>query len=76
MDAHYTFTGPEFSTQLAPSDQVAVYNYSPRILVFRLNESSNQEDIVSILREGIQELVNVFPDLAGSCTQPPQSRCG
>lgn len=76
MNAHYTFTGPLFNTQLSPPDQAAVYNWSPRILIFSLPQGSNNEEIVLILREGMQETVNQFPDLAGSCTQPPQPRNG
>ncbi len=76
MNAHCNFTSPSFNTQLSPLDQAAVYNWSRRIPVFSLPQGSNNEEIVSILREGMQATVNQFPDLAGSCTQPPQPRNG
>ncbi len=75
-NAHCNFTSPSFNTQLSPLDQAAVYNWSRRIPVFSLPPGSNNEEIVSILREGLQATVNQFPDLAGSCTQPPQPRNG
>jgi len=73
---HYTFTGPEFHTKLSPLDQIAVYNWSPRILVFPLPSSSNRDGITAVLRAGIQASINTFPDLAGTCTQPAHSRPG
>ncbi|KAL2055548.1 hypothetical protein ABVK25_004356 [Lepraria finkii] len=49
---------------------------SPRILVFSLPQNSDNAEIVSILQDGVQETINQFPVLAGSCTQPPQPRNG
>ncbi|MCJ1473365.1 hypothetical protein MMC13_002016 [Lambiella insularis] len=76
MHADYTFAGPSFDTQLSPPDQAAVYTWSPRILIFSLPPGTDHEDLISTLREGIQNTVQQFPDLAGSCTQPPTSRDG
>jgi len=73
---HYTFTGPEFHTKLSPLDQIAVYNWSPRILVFPLSSSADRHGITTVLCAGMQATVDTFPDLAGSCIQPPQSRSG
>lgn len=49
---------------------------SPRILVFSLPQNSDNAEIVSILQDGVQETINQFPVLAGSCTQPPLPRNG
>jgi hypothetical protein len=73
---HYTLTGPEFHTRLSPLDQIAVYNWSPRILVFPLPTCTSRHEITAILRAGMQATIDTFPDLAGSCTQPPRSRPG
>jgi hypothetical protein len=73
---HYTFKGPEFHTRLSPLDQISVYNWSPRILVFPLSLSTSRHEVTAVLLAGMQATVNAFPDLAGSCTQPSQSRPG
>jgi hypothetical protein len=73
---HYTFTSSDFHTKLSPLDQVAVYNWSPRILVFPLSPSTDRHEITAILCAGMQATVDTFPDLGGTCTQPPHSRSG
>lgn len=67
-----TLTGPPFKLELTIADQARPPNYPKTILVFKLPEKCNQEELVGTLKTALQSLIYKIPWLAAYVRPNPE----